>query len=76
MRNKLIPSERPLDVHPATHELALAIVGMFEAADEIAVEFIQSKRATSWGIVNDAYCAANKALKTAGYKMETKGELK
>lgn len=75
MRSVLAPNERPLDVSPKTHELALAIVGMFNAADEIAVEFIEHKRATKWDVVNDAYCLASKALVSAGYKMRTEGKL-
>ena len=36
-------------------ELAAALQGMFTASEEIAVEFIEHKRATNWGVVNDAY---------------------
>ena len=40
-----------------------AIRGLFKASDEIAVEFIQNKRATNWAVVNEAYCRAEECLK-------------
>lgn len=40
-----------------------ALKGMFKASDEIAAEFIQKKRATDWGIVNEAYLGASEILR-------------
>ncbi len=47
------------------NELLAALHGMFQAAEEIAVEFIEHKRATNWKVVNDAYCNATDAIKKA-----------
>jgi hypothetical protein len=38
---------------------------MFKAADEVAAEFIQKKRAAKWGIINDAYVKAERAIAKA-----------
>ena len=42
--------------------LRSALQAMFRAADEVAAEFIQNKRAANWGMINDAYLEANMAL--------------
>jgi hypothetical protein len=44
-------------------ELKAAIKAMFAACDEWAAEFTQKKRAMDWGVVNNAYMRAEKALK-------------
>ena len=49
----------------AAPELLDALRGMQKASEEIAVEFIEHKRATNWGIVNDAYIAAARAIAKA-----------
>lgn len=46
-------------------ELVDALRGMEKASEEIAVEFIEHKRATNWKVVNDAYCAAARAIAKA-----------
>jgi len=43
-------------------ELTKALRAMFKAADEIAIEFIQKKRATNWLVVNEAYLQGKRAL--------------
>lgn len=46
-------------------ELLAALKGMERAAEEIAVEFIEHKRATNWKIVNEAYVACSAAIRKA-----------
>ena len=46
----------------AAPDLLNALRGMQKAAEEIAIEFIEHKRATNWAIVNDAYVAAAQAI--------------
>jgi len=62
----------PLDLLPCCrrhetlkNEMLEALEGMFKASNEISAEFIQNRRATNWGIVNDAYLAAEKAIRDA-----------
>jgi len=43
-----------------------AVQGMFAACDEWAAEFTQKKRAMDWGVVNGAYLAAGKFLRSMG----------
>lgn len=45
------------------NQMLAALKGMFKASDEIAAEFIQKKRATDWGIVNEAYLGASEILR-------------
>ena len=53
---------RAVNSHAALVE---ALKAMQSACDEWAAEFTQCKRAMDWGIVNDAYCKAEKALRLA-----------
>ena len=49
----------------AAPELLEALQAMQKACDEWAAEFTQKKRAMNWGIVNDAYVKAAKAIASA-----------
>jgi hypothetical protein len=49
----------------AAPDLLEALRGMQTASEEIAIEFIEHKRATNWKIVNDAYVAAARAIAKA-----------
>jgi len=53
----------------AAPELLEALREMQKASEEIAVEFIEHKRATNWGLVNDAYIAAARAIAKAEGKL-------
>ena len=60
----------PLDLLPCCRyhetrkdEMLAALEGMFKAADEIAIEFIENKRAADWGVINRAYMAAEKVVR-------------
>jgi hypothetical protein len=55
-------------LHKAAPELLAALKDMFKAADEVAAEFIQNKRAAKWGIINDAYVKAERAIAKATSK--------
>lgn len=46
-------------------ELLAALKGMERAAQEIAIEFIEHRRAANWKIINDAYVACAKAIREA-----------
>lgn len=50
---------------PLEKELLEALHGMFDAANEIAKEFIHHRRAADWGIVNKAYMVAESAIRKA-----------
>ena len=52
----------------AVPDLVGALKEMFKASDEIAIEFIQKKRATNWGVVNQAYVAAEAAIRKANMR--------
>jgi hypothetical protein len=61
--NRLVKCADELDtLRPVVEAMAEALRAMQTAADEIAIEFIQHKRATNWGVVNDAYMSAERAL--------------
>ena len=67
---RIVPVDRGVTVefcpmHAAAPEMLEALRGMHRASEEIAVEFIEHKRATNWGIVNDAYIAAARAIAKA-----------
>jgi hypothetical protein len=49
----------------AAPDLLAALKDMFKAADEVAAEFIQNKRAANWKIINDAYVRAERAIAKA-----------
>jgi hypothetical protein len=49
----------------AAPDLLAALKDMFKAADEVAAEFIQKKRAAKWDIINDAYVKAERAIAKA-----------
>ena len=55
----------PIAAGSNSDDLLAALRGMQEAAKEIAIEFIEHKRATNWKIVNDAYVAAADAIAKA-----------
>jgi hypothetical protein len=49
----------------ASPDLLDALKQMQVAAEEIAIEFIEHKRATNWKLVNDAHVAAARAIAKA-----------
>jgi hypothetical protein len=57
------------DVILAAPDLLEALKAMQSAAEEIAVEFIEHKRAANWGIINAAYVACERAIAKAEGKV-------
>ena len=49
----------------AAPDLLDAVKAMQTACDEWAAEFTQKKRAANWGIINEAYCKAERAIAKA-----------
>jgi len=60
--SRFLPNTRLIAAAP---DLLEALRGMEKASEEIAVEFIERKRATNWAVVNDAYVAAARAIAKA-----------
>lgn len=54
--------------HDHVRAAAPELLDALKAMQKAAIEFIEHKRATNWGIVNDAYVAAAKAIQKADGK--------
>ncbi len=67
MSNASSPAKSPTEqqLREIMVELLVALEGMEIAIEEIAVEFIEHRRATNWRTVNDAYIAAALAIRKA-----------